>query len=535
MNATRLWLALAAACAACPSLAQDEAVVTSLRADSVAVTIYRDDLALVTETRTVDLPEGAVTLVFAGVVETLLPQSAIVTDAARPLAESNFDFDRLTPRSLLERSIGETVTITRTNPATGQVTRTAATIVAVGEGVVLQTAGGTEALYCSGLPERLELARLPEELLGEPRLSVRLTAGEPGPRTVKVSYLAHGFAWSSDYVAHLNERSNAMRLKGWATLRNSTGATFEQAEVQLVAGKLNILSFDEGGSAAEPVFPRGGESTVEARERNLREEAEGGVALLRECFASDLPVRELVQLMEDRVVMFRAAPQAAAREEIMVTASIAEREELGDYQLYRLPWRTDLNARQTKQVLFLDEPRVRVERLYGFRMTSLLEPQADDVVIPSLIVRFENTEAYGLGEPLPSGVVRVFEQYLGRDVLAGEAEVGDRPVGLPVELAIGRAQNVLLETTTESAAGAGDRVTATTQHRIVNNKAVAIELEIRHGVEGYLTDVELERSSRTMRRKYGDFAWRFTVPPGEALLEYELSALDPSRVRPFLR
>jgi hypothetical protein len=536
VNAARAWLVLGGLAAAWPALAQDEVVVASPRADSVAVTIYRDDLALVTETRSVDLPAGPVTLVFEGVVETLLPQSAIVTDAARPLAESNFDFDRLTPRSLLERSIGETVTITRTNPATGEVTRTEARIVAVGEGVVLQTAGGAEALYCSGLPERLELERLPDELLGEPRLSVRLAAGDAGPRTVRVSYLAHGFAWSSDYVAHLNERSSAMRLAGWATLTNATGATFEQAEVQLVAGRLNILPSFERGSAAEPVYPRDGESAVEARERLVREQAAAEVAVLRECFASDLPIRELVQLMDDRAVMFRAAPQAAALESIVVTGSrIAEREELGDYQLYRLPWRTDLNARQTKQVLFLDEPEVRVERLYGFRLEGLLNVQQQDVAIPNLIVRFENTAAYGLGEPLPRGVVRVFEEYLGNDVLAGEAEIGDRPVGLPVELVIGRAQNVLLETTTSIDDGAGDRVAVATEHRIVNNKAVPIEVELRHGVEGYLTDVELERSSRAMRRKYGDYAWRFTVRPGEAQLTYELSALDPRGPRPFLR
>ena len=163
------------------------------------------------------------------------------------------------------------MTITRTNPATGRVTRTAATIVAVGEGVVLQTVDGNEALYCSGLPERLELARLPDELVAKPRLSVKLAAGEPGPRTVKVSYLAHGFAWSSDYVAHLNERSDAMSLAGWATLTNSTGAVFEQAEVQLVAGRLNILAAEEGGSAAEPVYPEGDESAVDARSASARE------------------------------------------------------------------------------------------------------------------------------------------------------------------------------------------------------------------------------------------------------------------------
>jgi hypothetical protein len=528
VNAARTWLVLAALVAV-RAHAQDEITVTSPRADSVAVTIYRDDLALVTETRTVDLPGGAVTLVIEDVVETLLPQSAILTDAARPLAESNFDFDRLTPRSLLERSIGEAVTLTRTNPATGRVTRTAATILAVGEGVVLQTADGHEALYCSGLPERLELERLPGELLAKPRLSVKLAAGEPGPRTVRVSYLAHGFAWSSDYVAHLNERSSAMHLAGWATLTNSTGTVFDQAEVQLVAGRLNILAAEEGGSAAEPVYAEEGESDVEARARVINDEALAGVALLRECFASDVPLPARGSAFpQPLLARMRFAVARDAPEEITVTASRIQREELGDYQLYRLPWRTDLNARQTKQVLFLDEPDVRVERLYGLRLESLTEPPAEDVVIPSLMLRFENTEADGLGEPLPSGIVRVFESYGGRDVLAGESELGDRPVGLPVELTIARALNVLLEITTGWDYGGrnDDRVEVTTEHRIVNNKAVPIELEIRHAVEDYYTDIEVESTSRPMRRRYGDLAWRFVVPPGEELLRYELSALE---------
>jgi hypothetical protein len=534
VSTVQKWLALAAAVAALPAQAQDGPVVTSLRADSVAVTIYRDDLALVTETRTVDLPNGAVTLVVEGVVETLLPQSAVLTDAARPLAESNFDFDQLTPRTLLERSIGETVTITRTNPATGTVTRTAATIVAVGDGVVLQTVDGNEALYCSGLPERLELARLPDELVAKPRLSVKLAAGEPGTRTVKVTYLAHGFAWSSDYVARLNERSSAMHLAGWATLTNSTGAVFEQAEVQLVAGRLNILPAEEGGSAAEQVYAEGAEIDIDAREQVLREESRLDVALLRGCFTSEVPAPVLADRMFRREAVLEfdaAAPQALM--ELTVTSARIEREELGDYQLYRLPWRTDLNARQTKQVLFLDEPEVRVERLYGLRLDSLTQPPEPDVVVPSLMLRFENTEADGLGEPLPRGVVRVFESHGGRDVLAGEAELGDRPVGLPVELVIGRALNVLLETTAQLGDRGGERVVVATEHRIVNNKGVPIDLEIRHGIEGFYTDVEVERSSRPMRRRFGDLAWRFAVQPGEDVLRYELSALDANRRRPL--
>ncbi len=374
---------------------------------------------------------------------------------------------------------------------------------------------------------------MPDELLAKPRLSVKLAAGAAGPRTVKVSYLAHGFAWSSDYVAHLNERSDAMSLAGWATVTNATGAVFEQAEVQLVAGKLNILEAGEGGSAAEPVYTVDGENEVDARARVVNEQATAEVALLRECFATEVPQpirrRELVRPMA--MMALQRSVGFDALEEITVTGSRIEREEFGDYQLYRLPWRTDLAARQTKQVLFLDEPEIEIERFYGFRLESLTEPPDESVAIPNLIVRFENTDAEGLGEPLPGGVMRVFEEYGGNEVFAGEAEVGDRPVGLPVELTIGRAQNVMLEVTTDWDYGASrrneERVVVMTEHRIVNNKAVPIDVEIRQGVEDYYTNLKVDRSSRPMRRKYGDLAWRFVVQPGEELLRYQLSALEP--------
>ena len=84
---TTLLLLLAGATAA----RAQQIEVVSPQPDSVSVTIYRDLFALVTETRTVDLPDGAVTVSFEGVVETLLPASAVVADIGRPLAERNFD------------------------------------------------------------------------------------------------------------------------------------------------------------------------------------------------------------------------------------------------------------------------------------------------------------------------------------------------------------------------------------------------------------------------------------------------------------
>ncbi len=90
--------------------------------------------------------------------------------------------------------------------------------------------------------------------------------------------------------------------------------------------------------------------------------------------------------------------------------------------------------------------------------------------------------------------MRVFEDYGGREVFAGEAEIGDRPVGLPIELTIGRAQNVHARDdhgfgTYGAPRAHRNRVVVMTEHRIVN-KSVPIELEIRHAVESYLPNVE---------------------------------------------
>ncbi len=169
------------------------------------MTIYRDLFALITETRTVDLPAGPVTLQFDGVVESLIPQSALVGGTERAVAESNYDFERLTPANLLLKSIGKQVTLWRTNPATGRARQVNATLVAANAaGVIFRTEDGDEALHCSGLPERLSFEEIPGELRARPALSIRLASGEPGRREVRVSYLAHGFAWSADYVAHLD-------------------------------------------------------------------------------------------------------------------------------------------------------------------------------------------------------------------------------------------------------------------------------------------------------------------------------------------
>ena len=102
---------------------------------SLAVTLYRDPdrapeqamnrewprgFAMITETRTVTLPPGESTIRFTGVAEGMVAVSAIVTGLPGGTIEKNRNADLLSPASLIDGTLGNRVTVTRTNPATGK-------------------------------------------------------------------------------------------------------------------------------------------------------------------------------------------------------------------------------------------------------------------------------------------------------------------------------------------------------------------------------------------------------------------------------
>ncbi|HET9474215.1 MAG TPA: hypothetical protein VFO82_09995 [Steroidobacteraceae bacterium] len=544
-----IWLTAALASAA----VAEERRVISPRPDAVSVTIYRDLFAMITETRTVDLPAGPVTLQFDGVVETLIPQSAVITGAGRSLAESNYDFERLTPANLLRHHIGETVTLMRTHRATGKVRQVAATVVAANaEGVVFRTVDGNEALACSGLPEQLTFSEIPGELKATPTLSIQLAAGAAGKREVRVSYIAHGFGWRADYVGQLPSEQPSMDLLGWITLHNLTNATFRDAQVQVIAGRLNLLDAEEerGSGILGNSYDFGIDDQLDyARDAyiaEMREEFEDDgwdVEHFSGCYPfgpgeieafdigvfPDLSVVEAVQREAMGVI------DGQELEEVTVTGfrmSMTVRERLADYQLYRLPANTDLLARQSKQVAFLHKPDVKVERFYGVRIASAEESfdALEDFIVANVMIGWRNRESDGLGEPLPSGIVRIFETGPSGLVFAGSDKLRDSPVDTPIELTIGSAVDLALtldniddEPAMSPLALLTRRVSFPLHLRVSNAKSSPVLFELRQGLLDELEDMSVSGASRETQRKSGDYMWRFQVPAnGEATLSYKL-------------
>ena len=91
------------------------------------------------------------------------PETVTLNGRGIGIVEQNFDFDLLSPAALMQKAVGQTVTLVRTNPATGAETRERARILAANGGVVMQIGDRIEVLRDDGLPARVIFDRVPRD------------------------------------------------------------------------------------------------------------------------------------------------------------------------------------------------------------------------------------------------------------------------------------------------------------------------------------------------------------------------------------
>ncbi len=205
----------------------------------VSVTIYNNNLALVQDVRNLSIAAGRSRIEFPDVSAQIRPETLSFAADGTAIVEQNFDFDLLTPTKMMEKAIGQTVTLIRTNPATGVEKRERAEVLSTVGGVVIRIGDRIEVLRDDGLPVRVVFDQVPPNLRARPTLSVTLESQRAGRRPASIRYLTPGLGWSADYVALFDEENSTIDMQGWVTLTNNTGTTFNNANTLLVAGNPN--------------------------------------------------------------------------------------------------------------------------------------------------------------------------------------------------------------------------------------------------------------------------------------------------------
>jgi len=523
---------MGAAVLAAPLWARE--VIDAAPPSDIAVTIYRDPdrdvdepleadypqgLAMISETRRVTLPKGESTIRFEGVAEGMIGVSAIVTGLPGGTIEKNRNAQLLSPAALVDGTLGNRVSITRMNPATGaQVSERAVVRTRADGGLVLQTGQGFEAVQCSGLPETLTYDRVPDGLSASPVFSVDTRSPEGGTYDVTLTYLAWGFDWQANYVATMQEQGGAgefdMGVLSWLTLVNDNGQSFDQARLQIIAGKLNVDS-DYESLADLPVagalwltcYPLGTTSS-------------GGIAppppvMYAPEMAYPAPA---MRAMDDRMIIVTGSRLEAVFESPSVVT--AEEEDIGDLKLFRVPERVDVSAKGMKQVAFLNKDAVKARYLYQagncdpWDWIEEEDAEDEDFVAATLLLVTKNEEKKGLGIALPQGAMTLYEPTSRGPQLAAQVNLRDYARGQDIELELGTSAQVFVRCggATDKGSPKDARQWTPMRARITNANPHPITLRLQ---VGYAGEYDIRFPGRKVEVKNGYQTVELTVPANQ--------------------
>ena len=204
--------------------------------------------AMITDQREVDVGATTSEVRVNGVAATVDPASVQLRSLSEPgglaISEQRFVPGATTPDEILARHVGDAVTVVT---AKGEVAGVLRSVDA--QAIVVEVGTGDQRrLQVMRRDGYVQDVRLPAGAnVDKPALVWRLAAKKSGKQTVEVTYRADGMSWTADYLAILDEAAKTIDFSAWATIKNASGATFDNAELTLVSGG--------AGQSATPVNP----------------------------------------------------------------------------------------------------------------------------------------------------------------------------------------------------------------------------------------------------------------------------------------
>jgi hypothetical protein len=402
-------------------------------ANGVSLTIYNQGTALVQDRRTFTLNAGENTLDFTDVAASIDATSVSFKSLTDPLGttvlEQNYVFDLVGSGALLERYLDEQIQVVADDGTTfsGQL------LSGRNAEIILRTEEGQVVVIALDSVRDIRFPALPEGLITRPTLRWLLQSAQDGEQQVELTYLTGGMSWTADYTVLLADGNASLDLNGWITLSNTSGASFSDALVKLVAGDVNRLP--------EP-----------------------------EMFA-----REEAQMAMDGIA---AAPPAVAQRQFF------------EYQLYEIQRPVTVADNETKQVEFVTGADVPGNTFfvyeggqqfygYGYPITDQYYGQTGITDVQNWL-EFSTGEENGLGADLPAGRIRVYQEDSdGAALLIGENSIDHTPMGEDVRIYLGNAFDLVGEHTQTNFQLIGSNVLEETYEIKLRNRKEDETVQIR--------------------------------------------------------
>ena len=453
--------------------AEQQAATTTLDDQAeLAVTVYNSDIALVRDVRNLQLTRGTSDLHFMDIAASVNPATVHFRSLTEPsrvkVLEQNYEYDLLEPEKLLRKYVGRDVTLVRLRRDlnTTREEEVTAHLLSFNNSPVWRING---EIVTGMQADHIRFPELPGNLYSRPTLIWTLENSGGARHRVEASYLAGKLSWNADYVLTVARDDKTADLDGWVTVTNGSGTSFNNTKLQLVAGDLNR-------------------------------------------------VRQVISKMEMNAMRRDAAAPAAEMAQ----------ETFSDYHLYTLGRKTTINNNETKQVSMLGATAFPIHKRYVvegqyFYYHNVQHPGAPIKDVVQVFYEFKNEEKSGLGMPMPSGNVRVYQADSSGGVqFVGEDRIDHTPKDEAINLKIGNAFDVVCERKqTDFQKIAGNTYDVEYEITLRNHKAVPVTVEVNEPIGGTWRMLQ----SSYEATKTSAWAAQFTVPvtpDGTAVLKYRV-------------
>ncbi len=304
-----------------------------------------------------------------------------------------------------------------------------------------------------------------------------------GQVPVEVSYFTSGLTWRMDYVAITDPAEDTLGLRGYVRVFNNSGEEYENAEIRMIVGKINLVE-----KIAQLARERNVELGDESRHR-LRHNA----------------LRGFAGKAEDG----RVADAKEGKKQIV-------KEGLSEYFMFSVEGQETVRNGWSKRMQAVEGANVSFDIVYRMRSHQY----------GSRPVRFfiwKNDKEHQLGEsPLPNGLVRVFRtneqgglSYLGQQALQYVPVQADIEVNLGTDDLVvyerrrsgTRRSDFAFHPTKKHVTGWTARQSWVDSVRNYRDEPIRFELRIR-----FAGDVQFQSPTETGAFDYNTVESKFDVP-----------------------
>ncbi|RAL25563.1 DUF4139 domain-containing protein [Thermoflavimicrobium daqui] len=386
-------------------------IYTSTQKDCerMVLTIYNDGYGVIKETRSIALGEHDQLIHYSDIAEKIEIDSLLI-DGLK-IKEMNFEYDLVNKKKLLEKYVNEVILIRDRYSQQ----KTPYQLLSVTDSIIVQnTLTGEVRINPKG---EMILPQLPQGFILKPSLIWKIK--DPHQKSVNISYISKGFRWHASYIIYLQE--NTLDLSGWAHIHNESGATYENAELKLLAGKVHRIKKEKISSLEIPTFLK--MAKRQNKNANFKEKT------------------------------------------------------FHDYHLYTCQEKTTLKNNQLKQIKFVEQTKIPFQKYY---MGLGVGPQKH--YSTRIFVNLSNDHTHGLGIPLPKGKIKIYSRDTVNQCFEylNETLIDHTSVDEKILLPLGEAFDVRMDCRIIKKKQTGKYAFITYEYTISNHRPESIHFKLNH-------------------------------------------------------